>query len=75
MNHKWSGNTCVSCGISRMKKDCKKFVRTYPKLINGVWEDVQVFSFGTAWFYYGPDPKVENLKIAIGFERPECINK
>lgn len=49
MNHSWDkDNVCRHCGIVRKKRDYRKLLRTYSKLINGVWEDVPVYISGEA---------------------------
>lgn len=62
MNHKWKDNVCINCGLHREKRDFRKLKRTYSKLIHGVWEDIPVWEFGTAWWY--------GLKNK--FNRPDC---
>jgi hypothetical protein len=62
-NHKWSDNVCTKCGISRERKEYRKWQRSYTYLSkSGVWEDRDVYTFGTAW-HYGK---------GYGFKRPQC---
>lgn len=72
-NHRWNkDNVCVNCGLHRMRKRYRKVVRTYSKLINGCWEDVPVYQFGTGWLYGTVHPEVDCAVKIIGFERPNC---
>lgn len=73
MNHKWKNNVCIRCGVGRMKVSYKKWVRTYSKLVNGVFEDRDVYQYGRAWWYGKPvDPNVDHLFNSTGFDRPDC---
>jgi hypothetical protein len=77
IRHRWNkDNVCSVCGIARMRVPYKKWIRTYGKLRNGVFEDRNVYQYGTAWWYGAPvDPTFDHLFSSIGFERPECKNK
>ena len=72
-NHKWKKDVCIKCGITRTRKEYKKCVRTYSKLINGVFQDIPVYRYGTAWFYGMPHKEHPNTVKIIGFERPGCV--
>lgn len=59
MNHKWSNNKCVHCGIQRVMKSwslCMCVVNHKP------WE---VWKYGRDWFYFFIGKKGT-------FKRPEC---
>lgn len=74
MNHKWDkDDECINCGIARTNLPYKKVIRTYSRLINGVWEDVPVYYHGIGWCYGQPHPEDKRTIKIIGFERPDCI--
>jgi len=76
MNHKWDkDNVCVRCGIYRTRGGYRKLQRTYSALRHGVWEDIPVYQYGTAWYYGMPHDDCNVLVKAIGFERPDCKNE
>lgn len=61
-NHKWnSEGVCKRCGLKREKKQYRRAVNSRSVLKNGVFEDVPVYQYGTAW-HYGE----------AKFERPPC---
>lgn len=62
MNHKWVDNKCQKCGIKRERKEFKRWQRSETVLVNGVWQDRTIHTYGTAW-HYG---------IAYKFNRPNC---
>lgn len=62
MNHRWENNKCLKCGIERQKKEFKRWQRSESVLVNGIWQDRNIHTYGTAW-HYGPEHK---------FERPGC---
>jgi hypothetical protein len=62
MNHKWIDNTCQKCGLKREKKEFKRWQRSETVLVNGVWQDRNIHTYGAAW-HYGSEHK---------FERPNC---
>jgi hypothetical protein len=62
-NHKWKNNICIKCGISRERKDFKRWQSTGSVLgRDGCWYDKHYYTFGTGW-YYGKE---------YGFDRPQC---
>lgn len=63
MNHKWTDNKCKVCGVERQKKEFKRWQRSETVLVNGVWQDRNIHTYGTAW-HYGTEHK---------FERPDCV--
>lgn len=64
MNHKWDNDVCLNCGTIRLKKLHRKLVRTYSKLINGIWEDIPIHRENFEYEY--------NNKTFI---RPDCVTK
>lgn len=63
MNHRWINNKCSKCGVERQKKEFKRWQRSETILVNGVWQDRNIHTYGTAW-HYGEQYK---------FERPDCV--
>lgn len=73
IHHRWgTDNVCIKCGIARIKKQYKIVARTYSKLINGIWEDIPIYRYGTAWWYGTPNEIHPFTVRSIGFKRPEC---
>lgn len=63
MNHKWKGNVCTQCGITRKKKKARKVLYLYPVLTPaGEMVDKAATKVVQMYHYSG----------GHGFDRPDC---
>lgn len=61
MNHKWSGNICLNCGVSRERRTRKLLmaITTFPPYDH--------YKYDFLWFYW-----TDNINKGT-FIRPECV--